>query len=86
MDLVCMRLVDMGRVHPGQDNSRVCAGCGFQVGIYPSGQGALKANPGLRIICHKCAEAERDEAIGIPAAPWSEIRQESRDSVDVKKP
>ena len=82
--LVVMRLIDMRRIHPGQDNTRVCSKCGFQVGIYPSGQAALKANPGAVIICALCASPqESDEAQ--PAGSWPEIAQEVRDSQDVGK-
>jgi hypothetical protein len=55
IDLVVMRLTDMHRVHPEQDNSHVCAKCGEQVGIYPSGQAVLKARANdIRILCSHC--------------------------------
>ena len=79
--LVTMRLEDMARVHPAQDDSRVCSTCGHQVGIYPSGQRALAANPGIALICQVCANPQPgDEAQ--PAGPWPEIVQEMRDSKD----
>jgi hypothetical protein len=53
-DLIVMRLANMHRVHPRQDNSRVCAACGEQVGIYPSGQAMLAADPSIRLICDVC--------------------------------
>jgi hypothetical protein len=53
--LAVMRLADMHKVHPQQDNTRVCSGCGETVGIYPSGQRALRDTPGLRIVCNVCA-------------------------------
>jgi hypothetical protein len=53
-DLIVMRLANMHRVHPRQDNSRVCATCGEQVGIYPSGQAMLAADPSIRLICDVC--------------------------------
>ena len=52
--LIVMRLADMHRVHPRQDNSRTCPRCGERVGIYPSGQKALRRVRGLTIICEKC--------------------------------
>jgi hypothetical protein len=55
--IVVMRLAEMHRVHPQQDNSRVCAECGQQVGIYPSGQAMLKADRSLLVICSHCFEA-----------------------------
>lgn len=55
IDLIVMRLADMHRVHPAQDDSRACAVCGERVGIYPSGQAVLKARPDdIRIICQHC--------------------------------
>ena len=53
-DLIVMRLADMHRVHPEQDDSRVCSRCGEQVGIYPSGQDVLRRNPTVQIVCSHC--------------------------------
>jgi hypothetical protein len=88
--LVCTRLVDMVRVHPHQDNSKVCSRCGERVGIYPSSQKALRNNPGITIMCAVCAMADYEkqpfgETTVEPAARWDEIVQESRDSQDVGK-
>ena len=54
--LVVMRLTDMHVVHPGQDNTRSCSQCGHIVGIYPSGQKALKRYPQAKIVCARCVE------------------------------
>lgn len=62
--LVVMRLADMQRVHPQQDDSKVCAVCGQQVGIYPSGQEALKHDPTMEIVCSVCNEADHDPWVG----------------------
>jgi len=51
---VVMRHVDMVRVHPKQDNTKTCSICGQRVGIYPSGQAALKRDPSLTVICQVC--------------------------------
>ena len=56
--LLVMRLADMVRVHPQQDNSRTCDRCGEQVGIYPSGQEVLRKNPSTEIVCSVCAEQD----------------------------
>ena len=53
--LVAMRLEDMHVVHPMQDNTRSCVRCRHVVGIYPSGQAALKRWPRLEIQCARCA-------------------------------
>ncbi len=84
--LVAMRLADMNRMHPRQDDSKACSRCGARVGIYPSGQSALKHNPRMPILCQVCAMRERPEdVLARPAATWDEIAQESRDSFDVGK-
>ena len=62
--LVAMRLEDMHVVHPMQDNTRSCVRCRHVVGIYPSGQAALKRWPRLEIQCARCAQFD----VGIPAA------------------
>jgi hypothetical protein len=54
-DLICMRLADMTRPHPEQDNSRTCSLCGEVVGIYPGGQSLLRSmGDNARIICQQC--------------------------------
>lgn len=53
--LLVMRLKDMRRVHPQQDNSRRCSRCQHRVGIYPSGQAVLEQDPTIEIICQVCA-------------------------------
>lgn len=84
--LVANRLADMLVCHPAQDNSRVCSRCGERVGIYPSGQKALRAHPTAVILCHQCAVETHDGfAVPIPAGPWDEILQEMRDSKDVPR-
>jgi hypothetical protein len=79
--LVVMRLKDMGRVHPDQDNSRLCSQCGEPVGVYPSGQAALRDRPDMRIVCHVCAHGGQG-AKSYPAAPWDEIICEIEESED----
>lgn len=82
--LVAMRLSDMTRMHPRQDDSKACSKCGCQVGLYPSGQKVLTHNPKMRIICNVCIQGE-PPAVNMSAAPLDEIIQESRDSLDVGK-
>jgi hypothetical protein len=55
-ELIVMRLEDVQRVHPQQDNTRVCDACGEAVGIYPSGQDLIRRIPGLRIVCQHCTD------------------------------
>ena len=83
--LVTMRLSDMSRMHPAQDDSHVCGECGHPVGIYPSGQSALRKWPEMKVICSHCAisaHAPR-EIENVLAADFDTIMQESRDSFDV---
>jgi hypothetical protein len=67
-DLIVMRLANMRRVHPRQDNSHVCAACGEQVGIYPSGQAMLRHDT-TRIICDVCRSPADIEFL----APGAEV-------------
>lgn len=82
--LVTMRLADMARMHPGQDDSHVCAECGHAVGVYPSGQAALRKWPRMKVICQVCVcKRPGHEIENILAADFDTIMAESRDSVDV---
>jgi hypothetical protein len=85
--LVVMRLIDMQKMHPQQDSSKVCALCGQPVGIYPSGQAAIKTEPTIEIVCSVCAKRDYDrfEDTAIPASDLKTIAQEIRDSFTVKK-
>ena len=60
--LVAMRLADMTKMHPAQDESRTCAECGWRVAIYPSGQRALRDFPEMRIMCSRCVFDKGDPA------------------------
>lgn len=83
--LLTMRLIDMHKLHPAQDNSRRCFKCGWGVGIYPSGQKILREHPDLKIICNVCADFS-EPVINFPAAKSiEELMGEIRDSIDVKK-
>jgi hypothetical protein len=82
--LVTMRIADMSRMHPAQDDSHVCAECGHGVGVYPSGQAALRKWPRMKVICSICAfNRPGHEIENMAAADFDTIMQESRDSVDV---
>lgn len=82
--LIAMRLADMHRRHPQQDNSRTCAGCGHAVGIFPSGQAVLKANLVSQILCQVCS-ADKPFDFTIPAAKNAEeMARESIESYDTK--
>jgi hypothetical protein len=76
--LVVMRLADMRRVHPRQDNARACSICGAQVGIYPSGQRILKASAAIRVVCSHCMDPNARQVL----APGAEL--EPFESVEKK--
>jgi hypothetical protein len=80
---VVMRLADMDRVHPRQDNSRVCASCGERVGVYPSGQHALLINPRIEIICQRCVDPQEVGsarlAPGAEREPFESVRKAESD-------
>jgi hypothetical protein len=78
MELIVMRLADMKRVHPEQITG-TCHGCGHVVGIYPSGQEAMKQCPGIRLTCQVCKMPGPDAAL----APGADI--EPFQSVDKSK-
>jgi hypothetical protein len=81
--LVAMRLKDMHKVHPDQDNSHICLKCGETVGLYPSGQMALKANPGTGIMCVACAALQIDDEDEMrPAGTWADVAREIDESRD----
>jgi hypothetical protein len=82
--LVCNRLTDMTRMHPQQDDTHRCGKCDHPVGIYPSGQKALKRWPKIAIRCVRCAMIDTTKAdINLPAASLEEIIQEAHDSKPV---
>jgi hypothetical protein len=71
-DLIAMRLAEMQRVHPQQDNSHVCSKCFAQVGIYPSGQRVMRTHPDVRIICSHCTETYDYKMLARSLAPGAE--------------
>jgi len=73
--LLCMRLADMIRRHPNQDNSHKCGICGHQVGIYPSGQVELKAHPESVILCQVCAFNEEVDIVYIVPGAEQEAKE-----------
>jgi ribosomal protein L33 len=76
-ELLVMRLADMGRIHPQQDNTKFCSNCNERVGIYPTGQAWLKKNPKTKLICSICVDKNYS---GRTVAPMSEMARESRET------
>lgn len=83
--LVVMRLADMRRGHPAQDNTHVCSRCKEPVGIYPSGQHALRQQPELPIICNVCVDMKPGDIQRPTARSYEEFVKEHRDSIDMKR-
>jgi hypothetical protein len=84
LELVCMRLADMYVVHPDQIE-RTCHNCGHTVGIYPSGQNAIKLRPDIKIICARCTTPDAFD-IALPAATSrEEYEREKRESKPVDR-
>lgn len=81
--LVVMRLKDMWRRHPNQITMR-CSKCNQKVGVYPSSQEALKKYPNMKVVCVYCVNVKVFEDTAEPAGSMEQIRQESKESFDVK--
>lgn len=81
--LVCTRLADMTVMHPLQIE-KTCHKCGHTVGVYPSGQDALKRWPNMEITCSVCDPPWSMKDIR-PAASFETIRKEKDESVSVGK-
>jgi hypothetical protein len=79
MVLVTMRLADMSKMHPHQIE-RVCSKCSEAVGVYPTGQRALKKHRKMKIICSVCTTYKPGDK-AMPAGPIDKIIQEMHDSV-----
>jgi hypothetical protein len=76
MTLITMRLADMRRVHPGQITGR-CGRCGEEVGIYPSGQEAMKKWKDVEIVCQVCRPIDGGEPL-VPGAEREAWESEDR--------
>lgn len=85
VELVCMRLADMTRVHPRQIE-RPCSRCGAICGVYPSGQNVLRNHPLAKIVCQRCVDPagddfRADDYLAIKfAAPIRDLERERRES------
>ena len=79
--LIVMRLANMRRVHPQQDNSRTCKRCGESVGVYPSGQHIIAHCPETELVCDVCFErVDCDVLMLAPGAaiePFESVKKES---------
>jgi len=68
MELICMRLADMKRVHPDQIIVR-CSQCRENCGVYPSGQAVMRRYPSAKVVCQICRQP--GESAGL--APGAEF-------------
>ena len=82
-ELVCTRLADMTNMHPQQIET-ICYKCGHMVGIYPTGQRALKKYPNMRVKCINCAmKVMKSDDEVLSAGTPDEVVQEMRESKPV---
>ena len=68
MELICMRLADMKKVHPDQIIVR-CAECRERCGVYPSGQLVMRQYHDVRVVCQVCRQPGEQAAL----APGAEF-------------
>jgi hypothetical protein len=86
--LVVMRLADMWKRHPDQDDTKLCGMCGSAVGIYPSGQTQIRLHPQTKIVCFNCVDfaalgKEIDLQIHPAALSATILKKEMEESVVV---
>lgn len=75
-ELICMRTIDMQVVHPDQITAS-CAECGEEIGIYPSGQRALRDVPGIKAVCQMCRTPGPRAALapGAEVEPFQSVKK-----------
>lgn len=78
--LIVVRALNMHKAHPRTDWTHQCGRCGEPVGIFPSGQKAIRERPDMEIVCEVCAGDTWMSAARLPG--W---RQEAREAVDFTK-
>ena len=81
--LYVMRVANMTKVHPQTDFSHNCERCKKAVGIYPSGQQAIREHPGIEIVCDVCAGDPALAFLFGEKLPGTD--QERRESIDFTK-
>lgn len=84
MQLGCTRLADMTMMHPDQVEME-CHNCHHKIGVYPSGQRALKRWPKMKPICINCVMLDRSlvQEFRPAAVSIDELLQETRESKPV---
>jgi hypothetical protein len=83
--LVCMRLDDMHVVHPDQTEA-LCSECQHMVGVYPTGQRALREYSEIAVVCQRCAsDGVMDSDDIFSAGTRDEILKERDESKAVGK-
>lgn len=88
--LICMRLANMHRVHPQQVEDK-CRRCGEVIGIYPSGQLAMKmaaeAGDTMVLECEVCSAAGGgvDGALLAPGAELEPFESVKADKIGTKR-
>jgi hypothetical protein len=77
MELICMRLADMERVHPDQVIMS-CSECRERCGVFPSGQGILQRFPHAKVVCQVCRQPGEQSALapGAEFEPYQSVRKQ----------
>jgi hypothetical protein len=83
--LIVMRLADMRKVHPNQDDSFVCARCQAPVGIFPAGVRMIKAKPDTEVVCQICHGGDHSIFLSEPVPGMFEDLKGTVDLKGVKK-
>jgi len=63
--LAAMRVAEFSYAHPNADYTHVCARCGHEVVLYPSGQKVMREHTSVIVLCNRCAP----HSGGWPLAP-----------------
>jgi hypothetical protein len=80
--LICTRLEDMTLNHPEQTNE-LCSKCQHAVGVYPTGQRAIRDYPSMQIVCSKCVDPFEEGSTTYSVGSIDEIVQEKNESKKV---
>ena len=82
--LICTRLGDMTVMHPEQVE-KICTKCGHVVGVYPTGQRAIRDYPDMKVVCSVCVDPFEEGAESYSVGSIDEIVRETHESKPVGK-
>lgn len=82
--LICTRLEDMTLNHPDQTHE-LCSKCQHAVGVYPTGQRAMRDYPDMVIVCSACVDPFEEGITTYSVGSIEEIVKEKNESKPVGK-